>query len=83
MKIPDAWPEYVYLTRDRDPDTGELSAVVEVWREPPDLYRDEIGSLWISMDPDETLLGRYPISALGRLRTLPETDRECVRLPVR
>lgn len=81
--VPTSWPEYVYLTRDCDEETGELSETVEVWREPPELYVSDIGSLWISCHTDEMLLGRYPVSALTRLRTLPETGRECVRLPVK
>lgn len=80
---PAQWPEFVYLTRDRDEETGLLSDVIEVWASPPNLEVGERGALWITPNPDDTLLGRYPIADLGKLRTLPDTERECVRLPIR
>lgn len=84
------WPEFVYLTRDSDDWTGELSDVVEVWADRPVISRAELsdgrpapGCGWFPPTQDsEGLLGRYSLaSARHHFRTVPETDHECVKAP--
>lgn len=81
------WPEYVYLTRDADDDTGALSPVVEIWADRPvqSPQTEGPGVCWFPSSQDsEGLLGRYSAAAAAVFfRTVPESSRQCVRAPCR
>lgn len=84
-------PQIVYLTRDSDDETGELYNYVEIWPAVPHRTRAENGkgACWLGADPSKPdvnvevmqPLGRYTLDAVRKAhRTLPETDRECVKV---
>ncbi len=89
VKVPDpSRSDYVevWLTRDCDED-GTLRPVVEVWSAMPHRSTGEAehgAVIWFGGDEDDPTTGdriaAYALEAAAkRFRTLPESDRECVR----
>lgn len=67
----------VWITRDSE--SGSLAAVVCIWGDCPGRYTDDNGAFW-SLGVDRAPLTWHSLKTAAMLyRTLPETDRECVR----
>jgi hypothetical protein len=87
-------PGTYWLTRDRDPITGEPDDAVDVWTGAPQRDEEIIESLfrgrkhihtvtWFFTvaDPTGEYLGRFPVANVRKvLGTVPDTDRECIRV---
>jgi len=76
---------HVWLTRDSSDDDGALSEVVDVWSSRPamaDSYEGCLGVLWLC--GEDAPVQRLPVEVAQKTyATIPETDRECVRIPCR
>lgn len=71
----------LWLTRDSF--DGQLESKVDVWTSPPTRDRIVVGvtEWWDMNSGTEFLLERLTIAqAKAKYRTIPETDRECVRI---
>jgi hypothetical protein len=74
-----------WITRDRDPVTGELDDMVDIWtKHPPREAVWQAGVVWCFPDPDDTVdfhVGRALATRVKvELGVIPETDLECIRV---
>lgn len=74
--------DYTYwLTRDRAPDTGELSRSVRVWLAAPSRSPIARGAVWMAPAFDGHLWGEWSIEmCLWNARVYPDDDRMCIRV---
>ena len=85
VALPADAPKMLWLTRDSDDISGELSEIIEVWAErptrspvPADLG---LGACWLPSHEDHAglVLRVHRTGAARYFGTLPESDRECIR----
>lgn len=85
VPMPGAGLIEVWITRDSidgDEATGKppvLADGVIVWAVPPMRLTDEAGAFWVGEVDSDIIARIHMVQASWRFRTLPATDRECVR----
>jgi hypothetical protein len=69
------------MTRDREPDTGELAGVSRIWLARPSRTDVASGAIWMAPAMLEDLYGEWSLDdCLRHARTYPDDDRQCIRV---
>lgn len=76
-------PPVVWFTRNNEAGIG-LAWWCDMWSSPPVQKRSAWGTWWESAPGKDALIGRfYNDAVIKRCGTYPETERECLRVPVK
>lgn len=76
--VPMPREETIWLTRDSD----QFGAwdIVDVWYARPTMFRDTQGVYWLDDEGNHSSERHRLLEAAKRFRTLPDNERECVRI---